>query len=129
MVKSMSVGRAIIFYLLFCKIFYFATLECNTHLIEHTYYNLLQYALETIGLNYVTQVIFKISNVISRELDFILNHITLKSTTTVNSIHNATNNDKINNIFTLFPSKSIDCDVSNIIYKLSHCHSCVHDYK
>ena len=68
------------------------------------------------GLRNGNQVLFKATNVVSRELDLMLDLIISKCNATVNNNADSTTSTK----------KSIDCDVSNILHKLSYRHSSVY---
>ena len=68
------------------------------------------------GINDGGQLIFKMANVVARELDIMLDFITTKFTT--DNPPTLTNNTK----------RSIDVDVSNVIHKLSYRHSGIYSY-
>ena len=70
-----------------------------------------------IGIDNGNQLVLKMTNVVAQELNLILDFILSK---------NATNNT---NTHTQPIAKSIDCDISNIIYKISCQHSGIYSIR
>jgi hypothetical protein len=69
------------------------------------------------GLKNGNQIIFKMTNVVARELDMMLNLIFQKFA--------SDNNDDVPQLIEM---KMMDIDVSNIIHKLAYCHTCIYSH-
>jgi hypothetical protein len=69
------------------------------------------------GLKNGNQIIFKMTNVVARELDMMLDLIFQKFAT-----------DNNVNVPRSIEMKTMDIDVSNIIHKLAYCHSCIYSH-